>query len=146
MTAPQTARVVIFAMMGLPFVLFGLYGVHAGLETRSWTWSSGRVVVSEPIPGTTKGGRVEVEFPVGSARYRCQVVTPGFGANRRDTRDFPLGASAVVFYDPAQPSKCGLKPGVSPSMLVLVAFGLAMPLLAFFAKDGGVPIKREFVA
>jgi hypothetical protein len=54
-------------------------------------------------------------------RYRCAFVDPGLAPNRRDIREFPVGASAVVFYDPARPERCALKPGVSTSSLFLIA-------------------------
>jgi len=136
MTRPRNLVLPIAGVIfGLPFLIVGLLGIRAGLATRNWVAAPGTVLTSERIGmGDHKEGRIEVDFAIGSLRYHCTAVHPWQNNTWEDTQAFPPGASTVVYYDPAQPGHCFLKPGVSSGSIVFVAVGLVLPILAFVSQ------------
>jgi len=149
MIKPQIwALPAILAVFGLPFLLIGLAGIRTSLDTSSWASASGRVVVSRRSPASVKSAIIQTEFTVGATTHRCGVVQLGWTPTRQDMRDLPVGASAVVDYDPAQPARCALNVGIAPGSIAFALTGLLLPLFGIFLtsrRNSAVPQKTVLV-
>jgi hypothetical protein len=91
--------------------------------------------------GTRYGAAIEFEYRVNNVKYTTVGYRFGVadgGASRRSQAEdvcarFPVGANVRVFYDPFNPARAILEPGVNGSILIwmmfLTPFNLVVPLL-----------------
>ncbi len=133
--------------IGLAFLLFGLLvladttlGLRRGNASASWPTTSGRVLSSQlrkswsPRGGWSYEPQVTYEYTV-DGRPPLHGTTIRFGATdylvERDARQvvarYPVGATVPIHYDPHNPQRSTLEPGVRQRARVLIgaAAGLA---------------------
>jgi len=113
-----------------------------GEASRSWTRTPGRIVTSrvEEVQGPSEEGypkyrsMIGYEFSANGRSYQGAETAVGSSAAstssdatwaRRETERFPVGREVTVHYDPADPRRAVLEPGV-PQLLPLVAVGMVL--------------------
>ena len=149
----------------LPYYFLGR--VKGGLASSAWPKTTGILLKHDVI---SRGGRsrsfyapvVEFEFSAGGERYRgkrlrfAPMSFPNPGDAWAYLRAFPVGAGVDVFYDPADPARSVLQPGItrreilaSSSALILcevIGMLLAVVLLrdrARMSKLGAELVERH---
>lgn len=155
--SPRAARNLLIGLgcVALALVLTGGYGVHRGLDTRSWTPVEGRVVTPRVRRDTTRGAVVTdeasrerqstylLELTYGwSAQGRQHVgsrVSLGAGStvSRHPDRAaaeaaalaYRPGAPIPVYHDPADPAEAVLEPGLGWPFPAVLGLGLALSWL-----------------
>ncbi len=139
------------AALGALLIVAGHHLWRGGRETRAYTRTRGRVVraeVEELPHASEEGGTkyrpvVRYAFEARGRTYESDRVSIGAPAapDASDPRDarrlverFPAGAEVDVWFDPRDPRRSVLVPGVPASeVVVAVVAGLALVGVALFA-------------
>jgi hypothetical protein len=137
--------------VGVAMIVAGLYLSRIGRETRSFTRTRGRIVVSqvEEIPGPAEEGGprfrsvLRYEYEARGRRYESDQIAVGSHAGsassdpqeaRRWVERHPAGRDVDVWFDPGDPRRSVLVRGVSRAQVVAaVAIGIALLGLGMFA-------------
>lgn len=134
---------IIFMVLGTAFTLVGVFMVRDAYESESWPTAEGRITQSY-IESHTKreDGKtkyyytpiVAYTFKVGSVSYTGDRVSFGgtvsyglYFQAEQYLDDYPVGAVVIVHYDPANPEKCCLEPGLNLFNVIFLVVGV--PLL-----------------
>jgi hypothetical protein len=138
-------------LVGAATIAAGLYLSRAGRETRGFTRTRGRIVVSrvDEVPGPAEEGGtryravVRYAYEARGRGYESERVSVGShagttssdpGEARGWVRRYPAGAEVDVWFDPSDPSRAVLVRGVSTAQVALaIAVGLALVGLGMFA-------------
>ncbi|NDY43074.1 DUF3592 domain-containing protein [Dissulfurirhabdus thermomarina] len=129
-----------FLGLGFWCLAVGASKALEGLAARSWPTAPGRVVISElrQLPTPKRPGvsrlclRLEYWYEVGGKGYRGTRLNTGwpcFGSRsylERARRRHPSGARVRVRYNPDDPARSLLEPGVEWSALFLMGVGLCL--------------------
>lgn len=115
-----------------------------GWQSKAWPVAAGTVKASAAVskPIVTSGRRGTVGTHVVALRYEFVVAGQTFSGTRQslddvgiikteewaqsEARSMPVGSSVSVFYDPGDPSRSLLTPGLPISSLILSAMGLVL--------------------
>lgn len=129
--------VVIFAIGGL-LTVFGIKGIFDAVGTADWPVAEGTIVQSEiskrkldqPLKYEYSPS-VRYEYVVDGENYRNSTIRPG---GRRSSRikteaeyrlaPYPKGQKDKVYYNPDNPGKSLLEPGMNFAVLMYPAFGI----------------------
>ncbi len=136
--------------LGAVLILAGLYMWRAGSATRSYTRTRGRVVRAEveEIPRTSEEGGpgfrplVRYAFEARGRTYESERISIGeaSGLESSDAQDarrivdrYPSGAEVDVWFDPRDPGRSVLVPGIPRAEIVVaVAIGIALVGIGMF--------------
>lgn len=123
-------------------MFWGLYPVYWGLKSRTWLQTRGTIVRSRVKKVMTRRGNqynAEVRYKYRPTRRELQgsricfnFAGHGFmteGGARKCIMPYQRGAYVTVYYDPSDPRKAVLEPGLHSSLFMtvfLVATGILM--------------------
>jgi hypothetical protein len=146
----KVRTVILFALCGSAFAVGALVlTVHVRgellyLGSRSWPTTTGKVIYSAAQtettpwidnprsihgtfrpPGKIHFGVVEYRYVVDGQAYVSRVEVSGMGESRSVVSQFSRGSRVNVFYDPSDPKRSALIPGIDKNyvifQLILVA-------------------------
>lgn len=121
-------------LFGLPILLMAIFNLGRALKSQSWPWTPGVVVAGEEYGlGKNLDYHFRVNYSVSSVKYVCQRVDWAAPHTLRDKYRYFVGASARVYYDPANPESCVLEPGVSGWLAIELVLGFALSALGLWA-------------
>ncbi len=118
---------------------FGIYKYNIGKESESWPKVSGEVT-SSTLSRTTSDGKtkyapsVKYNFKVDGADYTGNEISLVTSYSKKTKADavldkYPSGKKVDVYYDPVDPSRSILEPGMTASVYYILAAALACILL-----------------
>lgn len=123
-------------------------------DLASFRSAEGTIVSSSMYTSTRRGKTyyhysIEYEFTVNGKSYRSDEIT--FNDNYRNGQEFaqtyidkyPVGKTAVVYYDPYDPSFCVLEPEKKGDA-ALKLFFLAISVCVFVLSSGYLLIRKMF--
>ncbi len=139
----------ILCALGAALVVAGLAMWRAGRETRGYTRTRGRIVRAEveEIPRTSEEGGtrfrpvVRYAFEARGRTHESERLSAGSGSAgspdvddaRRDVARYPPGTEVDVWFDPRDPSRSVLVPGIpTGEIVVAVVAGLALVGVGMF--------------
>ena len=141
-----------FLMLGLWCVVLGTSKAIEGLKARSWPRAQGRIITSgihslqtrQKIRIARLCFDVDYLYLVGKEVYEGNRVNVGwrcFGSEehvKELARKYPSGKEVEVYYDPRNPSRSLLEPGLDWSVFLLWGVGLVTLSVAWplFRKGG----------
>jgi hypothetical protein len=114
--------------------------IYFGWQSRHWPRTQGRVIewgmdVGAKVSYVDNSAVVGYEYEVGGVRYTSRRVDfSGRGAGmdvNRILRRYSEGASVGVSYDPGNPARALLEPGIALGNVVRLACGLAIVAFGF---------------
>lgn len=131
------------------------------LRSTHWPYTEGQIVSSEMafryrIQGRSAGGRrghgakLLYEYKVNGNTYTSDRIHfvriySNMSSARRRLSEYPVGKQVLVYYNPHDPSKAALEPGLSLSAGSPLLLGLLMILfcsMVFFIVNG-YPVERN---
>ncbi len=133
----------LFLTAGSLNMVFGLVDASKAIAAMFWPTTEGRVVSSEVVEsqsgrGTTLIPLVVYTYDVGGATYRGNRIyyssnpkdrDPGVNAERTIAA-FPADSLVKVYYDPSEPQRSVLRPGVNWFSMFWLAFATALVALS----------------
>ncbi|MEA2937374.1 MAG: hypothetical protein QOC56_878 [Alphaproteobacteria bacterium] len=155
--AVQSTREVVMLLLGIFAIFIAILGSLAGYyyytghraqrraeASATWPTTQGKVIAAgverrvHAKGGTTYEPRLRYEYTVAGARHECNVIQ--FGALAQATQamaetmiaPYPLGAAAIVHYDPASPDSATLDTSAAAGRtrkkvaIAILAVGLAV--------------------
>lgn len=138
----------LFAIIGLGVMSFGIWSILEGNRSNNFPTVQGEVTKSEYVivqddrHDFITRADLTYSYTVAGTDYSSETRTAGMegavaspGEARRWTNEFPLGAKVDVYYDPAEPSKAVLRPGVNNIAWWMTLFGAVfafIPVLMYF--------------
>lgn len=151
-----------FLLFGSFFILIGVMAAWEGLCTKRWPATFGRVLRSgidtevRDAPSDRRhtwilhGAAVVYEYEVAGEKHTANAVHSGNASvsprhAQRIANRYPVGSDIQVYYNPADPKKALLEPGVPPGLWKLfVVFGpfLAVGLGGILAKAGVLQLRQ----
>lgn len=121
-------------VFGVVFLTVGALGVRAGLQSARWPTAPATVVISEQVGFSRYNrGRVVARWRTGQDLRDCGIVHFGYDTNLADVRAHPVGSATRVAWDPADPSRCVIEPGVGRGVIVFALVGAAFLGVAWWA-------------
>lgn len=145
----------IFLLVGGGLTYWGWTILENAKASASWPTAQGEVIKSEVTRNTDGEGHTsyspEVTYTYFADNQSRKSYTIKFGENsygNKRTADeiaakYPIGKSVTVFYDPQNPEKSVLEPGVSSGSYIVLGIGvlfvvisLLVPIIAFFFGSG----------
>jgi len=147
----------IFCLVGAGLALWGWSILQNARASASWPTAEGRVTSSQVDHSTdAEGGdsyqpEVTYQYMVDSLSYENSTIKFGENSygNRRTAEEiaarYPVGRSVAVYYDPGQPGRSVLEPGVSAGSYIVLGIGVLFvvismiitPLTVIFRNRGG---------
>jgi Protein of unknown function (DUF3592) len=145
---PALSYVLIGAALVLGFGFLGgaisqLWSSH---KSKSWAQTQGVISESKWVPNHLQHGegtaQIAYRYSVGGQSYEGTNILPGLNEyltpdKQAKLRQYPVGATVTVFYDPTDPQNSSLEIGVITE-LTFIMFGLAI----FFLLGAGAFIWR----
>ncbi|MBM4052404.1 MAG: DUF3592 domain-containing protein [Planctomycetes bacterium] len=133
-----TAVTVMFALLGLFFVVHGAMEWNLAARSASWPTVAGTVTRSEVTShhSTHKGqtttsyhARIEFDYEVDGVGHHgdqrtYKVVTSSQSAANEAVATYPVGRSVTVSFDPTDPGRAVLEPGGDWTNAIPIAIGL----------------------
>ena len=124
----------IFAVIGVLFILFGVRGLIRSRASLSWPTAQGKVVASQVErsgTGETYHAKILYEFAVDGTTFNGDRVAYGDFAHGDPhsplpvVRRYPKGRVVTVHYMPGKPEECLLEPGLQAQHWFYPGVGLA---------------------
>jgi len=125
--------------VGLTLIVFGVRELLEGLRTRAWPRAPGAITVSRLEEGPRDRWFIRqyrsvlsYAFDAGGKTWtghRITVDSNGhdlsyLGSARARIDRYPVGAQVDVYFDPSDPSKTVLEPGVPSQLVFALLFGV----------------------
>jgi hypothetical protein len=153
--------VALITLTGVGITLYGVRQIYGGYQSRSWPTVDGVVTASgvqrmfdpasaasdDDTPDWTHTARVEYRYTVGSGEFTASRVEMNDAGTSNASRaaalakQYPAGAKVTVYYDPGDPSRAVLQPGIARNSVLLVVVGCMFALVPTVAF--GIPIWRK---
>lgn len=137
----------IFLMVGIAFVSFGVSLLQQGIASQSWYPTDGKIITSNietheethhsdhgTTHSTTYGANIVYQYTVNGINYSSNKVSLGdyssSDANHAQqiVNRYPVGESVTVYYNPENPSDAVLERGTTEFPYIIIIFGL-MPII-----------------
>jgi hypothetical protein len=135
----RTAKV--FFIIGTLILLYGANTLYTGWRSPHWPTTDGKILYSATRnAGRNYGAQLWYEYYVQGTRYVAEDYRVGGNSSpfqdvaRAAVIRYPVGGAVKVYYDPANPSKAVLEPGLWYGNFILPALGIALLGCAFLAK------------
>lgn len=126
-----------FFAVGIGTFGFGLWQVHQGVDSLSWTAADGRIKSSEVESGRDSDGLTTYHAKItytyewanekktgDQVRTSGTINTSGGGAAREEVAKYPVGKSVKVFVNPKHPDQAVLEQGLGWGHWFMPLFGL----------------------
>ncbi len=135
---------------GLALTWFGCYFIYKGYESRSWPRIPGKITASYAEQQTRRSSdtghssyfvyvaRIRYSYSADGKAYTSDEIS--FGGNQYTSKrkyktekylkQFPVGKSVTVYYNPGDPSQSVLKQGITGGSLLILAGGIIFLLAA----------------
>lgn len=140
----------IFLIIGGALVLWGLNILGDARASASWPIAEGKVVSSQVEHSTdSEGGdsyqpKVNYTYSVAGVPYSGRQIK--FGENsyssRRQAEEianrYPVGDSVAVYYEPENPEKTALEPGVTAGSYIVFGIGAIFVLVSLVLMPVGL--------
>jgi hypothetical protein len=146
--------VVVFGGLGTYYARMGVVRIQEGLASRSWPAIGGIVTSAEVTaiesrptrPQQVTYGRswfasVHTRYIIDGMQFESDRITLDESQHffrflaELAIRPYPRDAHVVVYYDPADPTRAVLEPGLTLGVVAPLFFGVAIVLgILFFAK------------
>lgn len=135
----------IFSAVGVAMVLYAAYGLRTARLTADWPRAEGVVtradLLREQFGGsegmTGEKADIRYTYTVLGAQYSGEVVAVGTknwytntGRAARFIETYPVGTHVLLAYDPRQPTRSVLEPGVSKYAWGHLAMGFVFVLVS----------------
>ena len=150
--------VCVITLAGAIMTFFGARGLMLANQSKSWPSVTGKIVASsvEKSRGTDSKGRsstsyharIKYEFTVDAQAFTGKRVA--FGDHGGDSshankmvKRFPKGKKVPVFYQPANPKKCLLEPGVKGQAFILPSIGLIFLLIGIVFVCAAISVTKD---
>lgn len=146
----------IFVVIGAGLTYWGWNILQNAKASASWPTAEGVVTSSEVSHSTDSDGgdsyspEVTYRYQVGDVRYENNTIKFGENAysSRRQAENiadtYPVGRDVTVYYDPGQPDRSVLEPGVSGGSYIVLGIGVFFIVIAliiapiiFFSRSRG---------
>jgi hypothetical protein len=126
----------IFFLVGAGLSVWGWTILQNARASASWPTAQGRITRMEVTHSTdSEGGdsyrpEVAYEYLVNDRSYESYTIKFGENSygNRREAEEiaarYPVGQSVPVYYDPADPERSVLEPGVSLGSYIVLGIGV----------------------
>ncbi len=93
--------------------------VYEAVESEGWSTTAGEITSAKVLSGRSSRPAVEYVFQVSEKRYvgsRREIKDYGAGRTAADTvlAEYPVGSRIKVYFDPSDPTRSVLKPGITP--------------------------------
>lgn len=135
----------IFLLIGAGLAYWGWNILQTAKASASWPTAEGIVTESEVSHSTdSEGGdsyspEVTYRYQVGNLFYENNTIK--FGENAYSSRrraeqiaaTYPVGRGVTVYYNPDQPDRSVLEPGVSAGSYIVLAIGLLFVVVSLVA-------------
>jgi hypothetical protein len=132
----------IFILIGLGLVFWGWNILHNARASAAWPTSAGRITESTLDHSTDAEGsdsyspKITYTYSVNNLFYDSGTIK--FGENSYSSQrkaqeilsHYPVGQSVTVYYEPDNPGKAVLEPGVSAGSYIVLAIGIFFVLIA----------------
>ena len=146
----------IFLLVGAGLSFWGWNILQNARASAAWPTAEGRVTKSEVTLSTDAEGadsyspEVTYTYTVDSTSHTNDTIK--FGENAYGSRkkaegiaaNYPVGRNVTVYYDPEQPGRSVLEPGVSAGSYIVLGIGVFFILLtlmiipiSFFLRNRG---------
>ena len=144
----------IFLLVGLGLTYWGWNILQDARASASWPTAEGVVTRSEVTRSTDSDGgdsySPEITYTYTVNNEQLANKTIKFGENSYSSRkkaegianSYPVGKNVTVYYDPQQPEKSVLEPGVSAGSYIVIGIGvffilitLVAALISFFVRN-----------
>jgi hypothetical protein len=144
----------IFATFGILLLAVSVLNIIKGIQSSSWPSVSGTVLFShiDTLDGydidtgvyTTYFPKVSYEYYVDGLKYSSKRVNfgvaGGYGNAKRVISDYPQNKVVNVFYNPKEPGKAILEPGIRVGIFLLLiffsAFSIGISIIIFTSSLG----------
>jgi hypothetical protein len=109
----------LFLAAGLMHLVLSSMAIHEAIESRSWSTTAGEITSAKVLSGRSSQPAVEYIFQVSEKRYvgsRREVKDYGTGRTAAEAvlAAYPVGSRIKVYFDPSDPTRSVLKPGITP--------------------------------
>jgi len=144
----------IFLLVGLGLTYWGWNILQDARASAAWPAADGVVTRSEVTRSTDSDGgdsySPEITYTYTVNNEQLANKTIKFGENSYSSRkkaegianSYPVGKNVTVYYDPQQPEKSVLEPGVSAGSYIVIGIGiffilitLVAALISFFVRN-----------
>jgi hypothetical protein len=130
----------IFLIVGIGMIVFGVSNIRTAKDSETWPSKEGvilksKISVNTSDDGTTYGADVSYEFRVGDMKYKgdkvtiSEVSTSNRSRAKKIVKRYRKGSEVPVFYDPNDPERNVLEPGLSGGSWLLPGIGLAFLII-----------------
>ena len=144
---PNPIRIIlcgIFVLLGLGLIAIGLRSIYFRLASKSWPTVIGRIMASEMGRHSDKHGTVytadiQYDYTVNEKLYSGNLISFGHADTsnsddaRSDLNEYPVNKEVKIYYDPDNPHRSVLQPGVGNGGFVVILFGFGFMLIATLA-------------
>ena len=129
----------LFLFAGLCILIYGLVQLHMAWRSTGWNTASGSVISSK-IVGSGKNKKPEIKYvyTVNDRNYTGDQIYIGpdpmgggigIPSPLEFTRKYPEGKPVKIYYDPDDPARSVLEPGINRIIVLLSAMGVFFLLL-----------------
>jgi hypothetical protein len=134
----------IFLFFGIFFLLPGGYNIFYGYSSKNWPSTPGEIVRSE---WGSRGETIVYIYTINGVDYRSHSVDFGFIRHSKTLLGlYPVGAEVLVYYDPKNPSRAVLEPGISLQTSLVTSMGIiCLCLTILFVLSGFLPGKSPSI-
>lgn len=132
----------IFLIVGIGLIIWGAQILKNASVSSDWPGVQGEIIGSsvreeQDEDGTTYYADVSYVYVAADRRYTADTVNFGqYGGSRNHAagivRQYPVGKTVMVYYDPEEPETAVLEPGVTWSSYLVLAIGFlfaSIPLI-----------------
>jgi len=131
----------IFLALGGGLSFWGWNILQNAKASSSWPTAEGTVTISEVTRNSSADGGVsyspEVTYEYTASNQHYESYTIKFGENSYSSRrkaegitsGYPVGKEVTVYYDPQDPGRSVLEPGVSGGSYIVLGIGVLFALI-----------------
>ncbi|HRF93998.1 MAG TPA: DUF3592 domain-containing protein [Aggregatilineales bacterium] len=130
-------------LVGIGFVLYGLYGLFIINQSRSWSSAEGRIVSSQMMrAGKQIQSQIEYEYVVDgklyyNSRIRLSNTAETHAQIKAKVQKYSKGASVIVYYDAKNPQNATLERNLRGWIpYIWLSFGVILTITAIILYLG----------
>jgi hypothetical protein len=129
---------VVTAIIGLALILLGSAKLRNAAEAKRWPVTIGTITDSEVGGAMKYYPSVNYTYTIDTVVYNSNSISNMnfYSKSRSVVEDFlkkyPLGSEIKVSYNPADPSRALLQPGINTGHIILLVFGIIVFAIPVF--------------
>ncbi len=136
----------IFLALGGGLSYWGWNILQDAQASSTWPTAEGRVTssevarVSDADGGVTYSPKIIYEYTANGVQYEGHTIKFGentYGSKRKAdgiAADYAIGKTVIVYYDPQEPERSVLEPGVSGGSYIVLGMGVLFALIGLVAS------------